>query len=296
MGGETHDNMAAVSGAEMLKFNFEWYDKLRASRDSWKLVEKKVLTPHRGIAIKVKAGQTAKFILNHGPQIIDVSFLGADIKDASGEGVNNSYTIGIEGFHLKKNSRIWSNPPYFRPMATIIDDNINAESLPGEEYWPVWHGNHCTPEFLELSYGVKDHHACHSNFVEAAEAAGLDEFVARMDNVNMFQPMAMKFKKMANGNMVSSYDPGVYSPKPGEFVEWYAEIDLLLLVIHCPYGDQSAPPYESNYNPVDIEIWDTGTKPQPSPKWHDWRPAWRKKMERLKAEGDTEKRSRYFDK
>ena len=292
---DTHDNMAAVSGSEMLKFNFEWYDKLRASRDSWKLVEKTVLPAHKGIPVKVNAGQTVKFILNEGPQIIDVSFLAQDIKDASGESINNSYTIGIEGFHLKKNSRIWSNPPYFRPMATLLDHNIESSSMPGEQYWPVWHGNHCTPEFLELSYGVKNHHACHSNFLEAAEAADLDESVARLDNVNMFQPMAFIWKKMPNGNMSASYDPGKYTPKLGEYVEWYAEIDLLLLVIHCPYGDQSAPPYESKYNPVDIEIWDTGIAPQPSPKWHEWRPAWRAKMERLKAEGDTAPRSRTFD-
>ncbi len=47
--------------------------------------------------------------------------------------------------------------------------------------------------------------------------------------------------------------------------------------------------------PMDIEVWETGTNPQPSPKWHDWRPAWQAKMERLKKEGDTEPRTRYID-
>jgi len=74
-----------------------------------------------------------------------------------------------------------------------------------------------------------------------------------------------------------------------------AKIDLLVLAVHCPYGNQTKSPMEADHYPIDVEIWDTGITPQPSPKWHDWRPAHKAKIDRLKAEGDTTPRNRTFD-
>ncbi len=51
----------------------------------------------------------------------------------------------------------------------------------------------------------------------------------------------------------------------GEFVEFYAEIDLLVLTVHCPYGDQSTGPVDAAHFTSTIEVFDTGVAPQPGP-------------------------------
>ena len=99
---------------------------------------------------------------------------------------------------------------------------------------------------------------------------------------------------MPAGYTSTTWDGVPLNTRPGDFIEFYAEIDLLVLAVHCPYGDQTGRPDEVEFHPIDLEVYDTGTTPQPSPTWHDWRPAWREKMARLEADGDTEPRSRWF--
>ena len=291
----TEDVMAAYAEGEQIKFDMEWYDKLRASRPNWKFVKKATVEPNNGQAIYVKKGQTIKFVQTSGSNVCDVHFFGADIKDTTGEHYNIMYTAGIEGFVLKENARIWSSAPFFRPMATYIEDNIDPSLLPGDEYSAVWHGAHCFPEAIELAYGVINHHACQANFLEAAERVGLDYFVAALPNVNLFQPMTIMPAKSPTGSTTVKWHAAPFYAPPGTFIEFYAEIDLLILASHCPYGNQSDTPMKVEHHPIDIEIWDTGTQPLPSPKWHDWRAAHKKKLERLKEEGDKGPRSRTFD-
>ena len=101
-------------------------------------------------------------------------------------------------------------------------------------------------------------------------------------------------KQHAGGGMTQTIAGQPSVSVKGEFVELYAEIDLLVLAVHCPYGDQSGPPMDVDYYPIELEVYDTGVAPQPSPRWHDWRPAWQAKMDRLKAEGDAGPRERNF--
>jgi hypothetical protein len=294
-----YDPHADYQSGEKTAFNMEWYDKLRASKANWKKVETKRVNPNRGIPVRVKAGQSIKFIQPDGPNIIDVWWLGADIKDPSGEHYDFVYTGGLEGFICWPNSRLWSALPHWRPMATYIDDNIDPALMPDEETWPVWHGGHCSPELIEAAYGVKNHASCQTNALEAALSAGFDfdmaDKIAALQNMCIFQPMSIKNSKYSSGNVSQTWHATPFHGPPGTFVEYYAEIDLLLLVSHCPYGNQEKGPVDANQYPIDVEVWDTGVEPQPGPKWHDWRPAFKAKMERLKAAGNTGPTARTFD-
>jgi len=277
------------------RFNLEWYDKLRASKPNWNKVSTQRVETGRGVAVHAKAGQVIKFIQPEGPNIIDVWFLAANIKDASGEHYEVVYTAGLEGFLPQKNSRLWSTVPYFRPMATYIDDNFDPATWPDKEAWPVWHGGHCSPELIEAAYGKLNHVSCHSSALEACLTLGLDESIASLPNICIFQPMSIKNSTFVSGNTSATWHATPFNGKPGTFVEYYAEIDLLILVSHCPYGNQSKACYEVEHYPIDIEVWDTGINPQPGPKWHDWRPAFKTRMEKLKASGNTGATKRTFE-
>ena len=283
---------AAVSGGPMSQ-DIQWYRDLLDTKPSWELVSTQYVKPSSGIAVDVPAGHTIRITQTEGPQINDVSFLGADIKDAGGERFDLGYTIAIEGMLLPQFSRVWSNLPHFRPMATVIDDNINPDVVP-EGTWPIWMGGHCSPEVVQSETGVANAYACHSNFMEAARSRGLDESVAALNNVNIFQPMGIISRPTLGGGTTQTIKGRPSVSVKGEFVEFYAEIDLLILAVHCPYGDQTTGPLEATHYTNSVEVFDTGTQPQPGPDWHQWRPAWQSTMEQFDKEGSPEKRPRTF--
>jgi uncharacterized protein YcgI (DUF1989 family) len=293
------DPHAGFQQGENIRFNVGWYDDLRASKPNWTKVSSTRVHPNRGVAVYADAGQVIKFIQPDGPNIIDVWWFAKDIKDTSGEKYDPVYTTGLEGLICWKNSRIWSTVPHFRPMTTYIDDNIDPALMVDEETWPVWHGGHCSPELIEAAYGKQNHASCHTNAVEALMSVGFDfaqaDTLAALHNICIFQPMSIKNSQFATGNVSQTWHATPFYGPPGTFVEYYAEIDLLVPVSHCPYGNQETTPYEADQYPIDIEVWDTGIEPQPSPRWHDWRPAFQAKIERLKAAGNTGPTARTFD-
>ena len=98
-------------------------------------------------------------------------------------------------------------------------------------------GTRCDPHTHHLLSGADYHHCCHSNLTRAyAAAAGVPVAdAARMvhDVLNVF--------------MCTGYTPDTHqyfmkaSPvRPGDFIELFAEIDLLAALSTCPGGDCGA--------------------------------------------------------
>ena len=294
-----YDQHASYRSGKFTGFDMEWYDKLREGKSSWTKDSEYRAYQNRGIPVHVKAGQVVKFLQPEGPNILDVWFFGADIKDTAGEQYDPIFTAGLEGFICRKNSRLWSNLPYFRPMATYIDDNIDPSLMPDKHHWPVWHGGHCSPELNEMGFDIHNHASCHTNCIEALVTAGMDfekaDSFAATHNMCVFQPMAVSDQPMPGGHVSPTWHSSPSNLKPGTWVEFYAEIDLLLAVSHCPYGNQSKPPHEVDHYPIDIEVWNTNVTPQERPEWTDWRPEFKKRLERLKATGKSGAAGRYYE-
>ena len=295
---EEYDQHVEYRQNKFMRFNKEWYDDLRASKPNWTKVSAQRIHENRGYPVHVKAGQVFKAILPSESNIIDVWFFSEGIKKPSDEQYDLLFTAGLEGFILRKNSRMWSNLPYFRPIATYIDDNIDPAAMPDEHHWPVWHGGHCCPELIESGHGKLEHNSCHTNCIEALVRAGYDfeaaDALACSHNMCIFQPMAITDQPMPAGHISPTWHNSPSKLKPGTFVEYYAEIDLLIAVAHCPYGNQSKPPYQVDHYPVDVEVWDTGIQPQERPPWTEWRPAFKARLERLKAAGHEGPTGRYY--
>lgn len=287
-----YDPIEAATSGGPLSLNVQWYEDLLKTKSSWKHISKQFIKPNTGIAVDVPAGHTIRITQEEGPQINDINFFAADFKE-SGIRYDLGYTFNIEGMLLTSFARAWSNLPALRPMATVIDDNIDAEKVP-EGTWPIWTGGHCSGEIIQCSDNVMNHHSCHANFMEAALSRGLDETVAAFNNVNLFQPMGVVNRRHPGGGMTQGVAGQPSVSVKGEFVEFYAEMDLLVLAVHCPYGDQSSGVVEAKYYTNTVDVFDTGTPPQPGPNWHEWRTAWEAKMEKYKKEGEPEERPRTF--
>jgi uncharacterized protein YcgI (DUF1989 family) len=108
--------------------------------------------------------------------------------------------------------------------------------------------------------------------LQAVEPFGLDERHIR-DNVNLFQRM----RTDPNSGKILA---GLSESTKGDYIEFYAEIDLLVAVTVCPNGDNTryySVPGRDVVRPLRIEVYETGVPPRAFPVWTDWRPSWRGK-------------------
>ena len=134
---------------------------------------------------------------------------------------------------------MWSAFPHLRPLATIIKDTLDWYGI--DEFGGSVHdviGTRCDPyTHALLSEGDLYHHCCHSNLTRALADhldVPLKEAEAHVHDVlNVF--MCTGFTR----------DTGQYfmkaSPvRPGDYLEFFAETDLLGALSACPGGDCSA--------------------------------------------------------
>ena len=194
-----------------------------------------VLVPARDArTFSVPAGQFFRISSVEGPQVGDLNLWNAD--DLS-ERFYSGKTRALHGTHLSVSDRMWTSFPGMRPMATIIDDTLDWYGF--DEFGGSVHdviGTRCDPYTNNLLSGGQYHHCCHSNLTRAlADHLGCSLDAAQPhvhDVLNVF--MCTGFTR----------DTGQYfmkaSPvRPGDYLEFFAEIDLLGALSACPGGDCS---------------------------------------------------------
>jgi uncharacterized protein len=207
-----------------------------AARAGWEQVAQ-VLVPARDArCFHVPAGHFFRITSVDGPQVGDLNLWSAhDLTERFYSGK----TRALHGTHLSSGDRMWSSFPTLRPMATITDDTLDwygFDAFGGSVHDVI--GTRCDPyTHALLSNGGQYHHCCHSNLTRAlADATGLPLHMAEPhvhDVLNVF--MCTGFTR----------DTGQYfmkaSPvRPGDYLEFFAEIDLLGGLSACPGGDCSA--------------------------------------------------------
>ena len=195
-----------------------------------------VLVPPRDAAcFRVPAGSFFRISSVEGPQVGDLNLWNA--QDLS-ERFYSGKTRALHGTHVTTGQRLWSSFPYLRPMATITDDTLawyGKDDFGGSVHDVI--GTRCDPYTGTLLSGTQYHHCCHSNLTRAlADATGLPLHEAEPhvhDVLNVF--MCTGFTR----------DTGQYfmkaSPvRPGDYLEFFAEMPLLGALSACPGGDCSA--------------------------------------------------------
>jgi uncharacterized protein len=207
----------------------------RAARVGWTQIGEVVVPPREARAFRVKAGEFFRIVCREGPQVGDLNLWAAS---DLGERFFSGKTRALHGTHLSTGDRLWSNLPYLRPMATITEDTLDWYGIDG--FGAGVHdviGTRCDPYTHRLLSGSDYHHCCHSNLTRALAAeTGLTPEAAEPhvhDVLNVF---------MCTG---FSRDEGRYfmkaSPvRSGDYLEFFAEIDLLGALSTCPGGDCGA--------------------------------------------------------
>ncbi|KLK89897.1 hypothetical protein AA309_28845 [Microvirga vignae] len=208
----------------------------RALRDDLELTKTVIVPPRDAATWTVPAGHFFRIVCSEGPQVGDLNLFNAHDPR---ERLYTGKTRALNGTHVGLGDQLFSNFPYLRPIATITHDTLDWYGF--DEFGGSVHdviGTRCDPYTHNLlSHGGHYHHCCHSNLTRAfAKTTGMPVREAETyvhDVLNVF--MCTGFTR----------DTGQYfmkaSPvRPSDYLEFFAEVDLLGALSACPGGDCSS--------------------------------------------------------
>jgi len=194
----------------------------RAACNSARKIDEIVVPPRDARTARVPAGHFFRIVSVEGPQVGDLNLWAADNLE---ERFYSGKTRALHGTHVGLGDRLWSGFPYLRPMATITADTLG------------WYGFDADGGGVHDVIGTRGdpyHHCCHSNLTRAlAAGAGLSLAEAEPlvhDVLNVF--MCTGFQR-GTGRYFMKASP----VRPGDYLELFAEIDLLAALSTCPGGD-----------------------------------------------------------
>ena len=202
------------------------------ARKHLKVIKEIVVPPRDAKCFKVKAGQFFRIENIEGPQVGDLNLFQAENLE---EKFYSGKTRALHGTHLSKGDQMWSSFPYLRPLATITWDTLEWYGIDddGGSIHDVI-GTRCDPYTAKLLSGNDYHYCCHSNLVRALvkekdlKISEAENFVH--DVLNVF--MCTGFTKNTHQYFMKA------SPaKPGDYIEFFAETNLLGVLSSCPGGD-----------------------------------------------------------
>jgi len=211
-----------------LAFDEDLYRRIGARTDRRRLVHQHVVPIRSGYAWTLRAGQVARLVAVEGPQVCDLNLWNLGNPR---ERFWAARTRQIQGAHVTTLDRLWSCLPYLRPMVTLTNDTLSTEPTAAGGRCHDLLGTRCDPYLYKLLDDRDYHVTCHNNLTRAVAPYHLTEFDVH-DVLNVFQ--------------VTGLDPvhEIYFMEPsparkGDFLELFAEIDLLCAISTCPSGDLS---------------------------------------------------------
>ena len=210
-------------------FDSVFYESVRSELT---LVDELTVPPRDARVFEVPAGHLFRIVTAEGSQVGDLNLWNAlDLRERFFSGK----TRALHGTHVSTGNRLWSTLPWLRPMATITHDSLDWYGI--DAFGAGVHdviGTRCDPYTNYLLTGGDYQHCCHSNLTRALAAARnlpLEEAETYVhDVVNVF--MCTGFTRDTNQYFMKA------SPsRAGDFIEFFAEIDLLAGLSACPGGD-----------------------------------------------------------
>ena len=203
-----------------------------AARTNLERVDSVIVPPRDAKTFKVPAGHFARIVSVEGPQVGDLNLWNsADLSEQFFSGK----TRQLNATHVTTGDKLWSCMPFLRPIATVTQDTLDWYGF--DEDGGGIHdviGTRCDPYTNHLINGVDYHYCCHSNLSRALgaylkeEPQSVEHHIH--DVLNVF--MCTGFTRDTQQYFMKA------SPvRPGDYFEFFAEIDLLGALSTCPGGD-----------------------------------------------------------
>lgn len=222
------------------------------ARADMKLIDKVTVAPRDAETFHVPAGHLFRITCPEGPQVGDLNLWNTNDLN---ERFFSGKTRALHGTHVSTGDRLWSNLPHMRPMATITHDTLDWYGW--DEFGGSVHdviGTRCDPYTGVILAGHEYHYCCHSNLTRAlsqTKGISLDEAEPHVHDVlNVF---------MCTGFMpdTKQYFMKASPVRQGDYLEMFAEIDLLGGLSACPGGDCSSEHTSdvAQCHPLGVEIY-----------------------------------------
>ena len=225
---------------------------LHHARKNLKYISEIIIPPRDAKTFEVKKGQFFRIESIEGPQVGDLNIFQANNLD---ERFYSGKTRALYGTHLSTGDKMLSSFPYLRSLATITWDTLDwyGYDKDGGSVHDVI-GTRCDPYTSKLLLDNDYHYCCHSNLTRALvneKGIKLDEAEKLTHDVlNVF--MCTGFTNETKQYFMKS------SPvRPGDYLEFFAETDLLGVLSTCPGGDCGSEHSSDNVKcyPLKVSIW-----------------------------------------
>jgi len=232
---------------------------LQAARDGWEKTAHVRVPPRDARCFTVPAGHFFRITSVEGPQVGDLNlWAAADLSERFYSGK----TRALHGTHLSTGDRMWSSFPHLRPMATITGDTLDWYGF--DDFGGAVHdviGTRCDPYTHNLLSGGQYHHCCHSNLTRALAA---DRGISLSEAEPLVHDVLNVFMCTGFTRDTGQYFMKASPVRPGDHLEFFAEIDLLGGLSACPGGDCSSEHSSDTAacHPLLVEVFRPATPPQ----------------------------------
>ena len=230
---------------------------LHTARKSLKNISEMIIPPRDAKTFEVKRGQFFRIENIEGPQVGDLNIFQANNLE---EKFYSGKTRALYGTHLSTGDKMMSTFPYLRSLATITWDTLDwyGYDKDGGSVHDVI-GTRCDPYTSKLLSGTDYHYCCHSNLTRAL----VNEKKIKIDEAEkLIHDVLNVFMCTGFTNDTKQYFMKSSPVRPGDYLEFFAETDLLGVLSTCPGGDCGSEHSSGNVKcyPLKVSIWSAQQK------------------------------------
>ena len=230
---------------------------LHEARKHIKQIDEIIVPPRDAKTFKVKSGNFFRIESIEGPQVGDLNLFQADNLE---EKFYSGKTRALYGTHVSVGDKMLSSFPYLRSLATITWDTLDwyGYDKDGGSVHDVI-GTRCDPYTYKLTSNNDYHYCCHSNLTRAL----VTEKKIKLDDAEkIVHDVLNVFMLTGFTNDTKQYFMKSSPVRPGDFLEFFADTDLLGVLSACPGGDCGSEHSSdaAKCYPLKVSIWDVDKK------------------------------------
>ena len=232
-------------------------DILHEARKYLKKKEEVIIPPRDAKTFNVYSGDFFRIESLEGPQVGDLNLFQANNLE---EKFYSGKTRALYGTHISVGDKMFSSFPYLRSLATITWDTLDwyGYDEDGGSVHDVI-GTRCDPYTSKMISGNDYHYCCHSNLTRALVK---EKNLNMYDAENIVHDVLNVFMLTGFTNDTKQYFLKSSPVRPGDYLEFFAETDLLGILSACPGGDCGSE-HSSDVAkcfPLKVSIWNVDKK------------------------------------
>ena len=230
---------------------------LHEARKHIKQVDVVIVPPRDARTFNVKSGNFFRIESIEGPQVGDLNIFQADNLN---EKFYSGKTRALYGTHISVGDKMFSSFPYLRSLATITWDTLDwyGYDKDGGSVHDVI-GTRCDPYTHKLTSNNDYHYCCHSNLTRALVK---EKNIELDDAEKIVHDVLNVFMLTGFTNDTKQYFMKSSPVRPGDYLEFFAETDLLGVLSACPGGDCGSEHSSdvAKCYPLKVSIWNVDKK------------------------------------